>query len=78
MGKAGELNIRLDYLMAGGSRVRLRGNKNKEGEGKEGTAIALSMLSPFGLLKHGKQSEVQAGTPLTAYVDEDIDLPAVK
>src|SRR2546425_7692109 len=34
MGKGGELNLRLEYLLVGDSRMRLRGTKGKEGEGK--------------------------------------------
>jgi hypothetical protein len=72
MGKAGELNLRLEHLTVGDTRVRLRGSKGKEGEGKVGTAVALTVLfGPIGLIKHGKNVEVKAGTPLTAYVDED-------
>jgi hypothetical protein len=75
MGRGGDLSIRLDHLAAGDARVRLRGSKGKEGEGKEGTAVALTVLfGPIGLIKHGKNVEVKAGTPLTAYVDEDIAL----
>jgi hypothetical protein len=55
--------------------VRLRGSKGKEGEGREGTAVALTVLfGPIGLIKDGKNVEVKAGTPLTAYVDEDVSL----
>ncbi len=40
-----------------------------------GTAVALTVLfGPIGLIKHGKNVEVKAGTPLTAYVDEDAQL----
>jgi hypothetical protein len=79
MGKAGEMNIRLSYLKAGDNRIRLRGSKGKEGDDKQGTAIALTVLfGPLGLLKHGKQIEVPAGTPLTAFVEEDVDLPAIR
>jgi hypothetical protein len=75
MGRAGELNIRLEHLKSGDDRIRLRGSKGKEGEGKEGTAVALTVLfGPIGLIKHGKNVEVKAGTPLTAYVDQDIAL----
>jgi hypothetical protein len=75
MGKAGELNLRLEHLTVGDQRVRLRGSKGKEGEGKVGTAVALTVLfGPIGLIKHGKNVEVKAGTPLTAYVDEDVAL----
>jgi len=79
MGKAGELNMRLEHLKAGDQRVRLRGSKGKEGQGKEGTAVALTVLfGPIGLIKHGKNVEVKAGTPLTAYVDEDVQLDPAK
>ena len=76
LGRAGELSVRLEYLKVGDTRVRLRANKNKEGEGKEGTAIVLTvLLGPIGLIKKGKNVEVKAGTPLTAFVDEDTTLP---
>ena len=79
MGKAGELNMRLEHLTVGDEKVRLRGSKGKEGNGKEGTAVALTVLfGPIGLIKHGKNVEVKAGTPLTAYVDDDISLPPSK
>jgi hypothetical protein len=79
MGKAGELNLRLEHLTVGDTRVRLRGSKGKEGEGKVGTAVALTVLfGPIGLIKHGKNVEVKAGTPLTVFVDEDVQLaPAI-
>jgi len=72
MGKAGELNMRLEHLTAGDQRVRLRGSKGKEGEGKEGATVALTVLfGPIGLIKHGKNVEIKAGTPLAAFVDQD-------
>jgi len=77
MGKGGELNVRLEYLKVGDSRVRLRANKGKEGEDKTGTTIVLTVLfGPIGLIKHGKNVEVKSGAPLKAFVDEDIRLPA--
>jgi len=42
VGKGGELNLRLEYLIAGDSRMRLRGTKGKEGEGRVGAAVALT------------------------------------
>ena len=79
MGKGGELNLRLEYLIAGDSRMRLRGTKGKEGEGKVGAAVALTVLfGPIGLIKHGKNVEVKQGSPLLAYVDQDFTLPAAK
>jgi glucose/arabinose dehydrogenase len=77
MGKAGELNMRLEYLIAGDNRVKLRGSKGKEGEGKEGATVALTVLfGPIGLIKHGKNVEIKDGTPLLAYLDENYPVPA--
>lgn len=79
MGKAGELNMRLEHLTAGDQRIRLRGSKGKEGEGKEGATVALTVLfGPIGLIKHGKNVEIKAGTPLAAYVDQDTPLDPAK
>jgi hypothetical protein len=80
MGKGGELNMRLEYLLVGDTRMRLRGTKGKEGEGKVGAAVALTVLfGPIGLIKHGKNVEVKQGTPLLAYVDQDFTtVPAAK
>jgi hypothetical protein len=74
LGKTAELNVRLNYLKAGATRVRLRGTKGKETEGSTGTLGIL--LAPLGLLMPGKQIEVKEGTRLSAYVDEDVRLPA--
>jgi hypothetical protein len=77
MGKGGELNVRLEYLKVGDTRVRLRANKGKEGDDKVGATVALTILfGPLGLLKHGKNVEVKAGAPLKSFVDEDIQLSA--
>ncbi len=76
MGKAGELNMRLQYLIVGDTRLKLRGTKGKEGQGKEGTAVALTVLfGPIGLIKHGKNVDIKEGTPLLAYTDENFELP---
>lgn len=72
MGKGGELSVRLDYFKVGDTKVHLRANKGKEGDDKTGSVVALTILfGPIGLIKHGKNVEVKAGTPLKAYVDED-------
>ncbi len=77
MGKGGELNIRLDYLKIGSTKVHLRGTKGGEGNSGVGGAIALTLLvGVFGLLKHGKEVSVQKGTALHAYASEDVSLPA--
>lgn len=75
MGKGGELNVRLEYLKVGDTKIRLRGTKNKAGDDKTGTAVALTVLfGPIGLIKHGKDIVVKEGTPLAAFVDDDVAL----
>lgn len=79
MGRAGELNLRLEYLIVNDSHLKLRGSKGREGQGKEGTAVALTVLfGPIGLIKHGKNVEIKQGTPLTVYTDENYAVPTAK
>jgi hypothetical protein len=79
MGKGGELSIRLEYLKSDNQRLHLRGNKGKEGEGRVGATVALTVLfGPIGLIKHGKNVEIAEGTPLTAFVDQDYALQPAK
>ncbi len=76
MGRGGELNIRLEYLRAGDSKIHLRGVKARQGEDKTGSTVALTILfGPIGLIKHGKNIDIKQGTPLTAYVSDDIPMP---
>jgi hypothetical protein len=79
MGRAGELNMRLEYLLLDDGRLKLRGSKGREGEGKEGATVALTVLfGPIGLIKHGKNVEIKQGTPLTVYTDENYTVPTAK
>jgi hypothetical protein len=79
MGRPGELSIRLEYLKSDDERLHLRGNKGKEGEGKVGATVALTVIfGPIGLIKHGKNVEIPEGTPLTAFVDQDYTLPPAR
>jgi hypothetical protein len=79
IGKGGELNMRLQYLLVGDSRLKLRGTKGKEGQDKEGTAVALTVLfGPIGLIKHGKEVQIKEGTPLQAFTDENYEVPVSK
>jgi hypothetical protein len=73
MGKAGQLEIRLDYLQAGGGKIKLRGTKSEEGEGR----IKGALLSPIVRIKHGKNVEINVGDPLHAYVASDVLLSPV-
>jgi hypothetical protein len=76
MGKAGQLNMRLDYLKVGDSKVKLRGTKGKEGQNKTTSTVVLTVLfGPIGLIKHGKNVEIKTGQALKVYVADDIPLP---
>ena len=76
MGKAGELNIRLDYLRVGDTKVHIRGTKGKEGASGTGAAVALTVLfGPIGLIKHGHDIDIKTGSPLHAFISDDTPLP---
>ncbi len=78
MGKAGELNIRLDYLRVGDTKVHLRGTKGKEGASGTGAAVALTVLfGPIGLIKHGHDIEIKQGAPMKVFVSDDVPLAPV-
>jgi hypothetical protein len=78
MGKPGDLSVQLEYLVAGEHHVRLRGTQGHEADSKTGETVALTVIfGPIGLIKHGKNVDIPAGTPMQAYVDQDIWLPPV-
>ena len=75
MGKAGELNLRLNYLKVGDTKIQLRGTKGKEGEsGTTGAVVLTVLFGPIGLIKHGKNVDIKKGQLLHAYVADDIAL----
>ncbi len=79
LGRPGDLGLRLEYLKVDDSSVRLRGTKGKQGKGKEGTAVALTVVfGPVGLIKHGRNAEFKEATPFVAYVDQDTELPTLR
>lgn len=76
MGKAGELNISINYLLLGDQRISLRSTTASEGKSKVGTTVALTILfGPIGLLKRGKDIEINSGAVFTAYVDQSVQIP---
>ena len=77
-GKGGELNLRLEYLKAGDTKVKLRGAQAKNGDNKTGATVGLVLaFGALGFLKHGKQAEVKEGTPVKAFVDEDVQVASL-
>lgn len=79
LGRPGDLGLRLEYLRADDSSVRLRGTKGRQGKSKQGTAVALTVLfGPIGLIKHGRNVQFEEATPLVADVDQDTVLQALE
>jgi len=77
-GKGGELNLRLEYLKAGDTKVKLRGTQGKNGDNKTGATVGLVLaFGVLGFMKHGKQAEVKEGTPVKAFVDEDAQVASL-
>jgi hypothetical protein len=75
MGKAGQLSVRLDYVMLGDTKVHLRANKSQEGKSTQSTTIVLSLLiSPLFLLMHGKDATIPKGQAIVGYVDSDVQI----
>lgn len=75
MGKAGELDIQINYVLVNDERLKLRASSGREGEGRVGATVALTVIfGPLGLLKRGKNIEVMPGTVITAYVDETTEI----
>ena len=76
LGKAGTLNVRLDYIKIGDIRVMLRGSRGKEGKGSVASVVALTILfGPLGLIAKGHNVVVKKGQEMTVFVDQDTDLP---
>jgi hypothetical protein len=77
-GKGGELNLRLEYVKAGDTKVKLRGTQAKSGDNKTGATVGLVLaFGVLGFMKHGKQAEVKEGTPVKAFVDEDVQVASL-
>ena len=69
MGEGGNLAIRVTEVRSGDSRIKLRGTSGKAGDSKFAYTLAFGV---FGMLKHGTNAELPAGTTITAYVAEDV------
>ena len=76
---AHKLAIRLEYLKAGDTRVKLRGERAAQGKTNKGAAVGLTLafgLSGLLFALSQKHFEIQEGTPVSCYVAEDVELKA--
>ena len=75
IGKAGQLNVAIDYIKVGDKRLHLRSHQGGEGKGSLGSAVALTVLfGPLGLLARGADMTIPEGQKVTAYVETDTDI----
>jgi len=75
---AHEVIVSLAYLKAGNARVKLRGEIGGKPKADTDTTVGLTVLfgvSRFLIAQSLKQFEIKEGTPLKAYVAEDVELP---
>ena len=78
LGRAGELNLRVEYVKVGATRVPLRASQGAAGASKGHANMMFSAVlwGAFALMRRGKNVAVPAGTRCVAFVDEDVRLPA--
>jgi hypothetical protein len=84
LGRAGSLDIEADKTHAvDGSKVELHAQEGAKGKSKAGAMSAGMLLTATGvgapigalwLLKHGKDATIPAGTVLTAYTDDAVNV----
>ncbi len=75
-----DLKIRVDFIKAGNTRILLRGEQAGVGKrNKKAMAAGTAIFGVSGLLlTMGKNYQIPLGTPVTAYVDQDIELPPLE
>src|SRR6266404_3992870 len=87
MGRAGKLNINIDYVqLISGEKVPLRAVKGGSGGSHTGamtgaivaTSILFFPAAPFFLFMHGKDITIPKGTEITAYIAGDTPLDAAR
>ncbi len=71
LGKAGSLNISIDYLtMPDGSKVKLNGSPSVKGKNTLGSAVAVALIvNPLFLLHKGKDAKIKKGDIYNVYVE---------
>jgi hypothetical protein len=77
--EAKALAIRVDFLHAGEHKIGLRGQQVAEGKRNKDAMVAGTIfLGISGLIAtSGKHYVIPEGTPLKAFVDQDIELPVL-
>jgi hypothetical protein len=77
-GEASALALRVDFLRSGGDSIKLSGDSSAPGKRDKDAMVAGTILFGLsGLLTARKHYVLPAGTRATAYVAEDVELPAI-
>ena len=72
-GKSGNIEARVLYLRVGERQIRLSGSFNDKGvTGTAGVVGAIALVPIAGFLVTGTSARVPAGSPVKAFLDEDV------
>lgn len=78
-GAPGDIAFQVNSLNVNGTTVKLRGGATMEGEPKPpNAAILIPVVGGLTIFRHGKDAEIKAGMPVTAYVDADSEIALLK
>lgn len=76
-GKSGHITARILYTIVNGRQIRLTGNFDEKGTtGTAGVVGAVALLPVAGFFTTGTSAKIASGTPVKAFVDEDVALTA--
>lgn len=74
-GKSGHINARVLYALVNGRQIRLTGNFDDKGvTGTAGVVGAVAFVPVAGFFMTGTSAKLAVGTPVKAFVDEDVPL----
>lgn len=75
-GKSGHFSARVLYVVVNGRQIRLTGSFDQKGTagGVGAAAVSAIVFVPAGFFMTGKSAILSVGTPVKAFVDEDVPL----
>lgn len=76
-GKGGALEIRMEAVRTRGKMVKLTGDDSRAEKRATGRVVGMTILFGLGgyLSARGHEVKIPEGTPMTAYVAEDVEFP---
>ena len=74
-GKSGKFEIEITHVEVGGRRIPLNGTFRQEGEGNTVATVGAVVVVPVaGFFVTGRSGRMPAGTELTAFTEDDLDV----